>query len=77
MLKKMVVTAALTAGFATGAAAQTVLLLPEPGSMEPATIIVDPKAANRDMVLVCASLSQMSTGGCLLRTWAQTGLRRP
>jgi hypothetical protein len=59
------------------AQAATVLLLPDPGSMQPATIIVDPKSADRDTVLVCSSISQVSTGGCSLTTWSKTGLRRP
>jgi hypothetical protein len=45
--------------------------------MQPATIIVDPKSADRDTVLVCSSISQVSTGGCSLTTWSKTGLRRP
>jgi hypothetical protein len=77
MLKKMIATAILATGMAAGAKAQTIVLLPEPGSLEPATIIVDPKAGNRDRVLVCSSLSQITTGGCMFRNWAQTGLRRP
>lgn len=76
MLKKMIAVSVLVTGLSTGAGAQTIVLLPEPGSLEPATIIVDPKAAHRDPVLVCSSLSQISTGGCLLRSWAQTALRR-
>jgi hypothetical protein len=76
MLKKTI--AAVLLGFAacSGAQAQTVVLLPEPGSMEPATIIVDPKASRGAPVLVCSSLSQLTTGGCLFRNWSQTGLRR-
>lgn len=75
-MKKTIAMGLLLSGLSTGAAAQTIVLLPEAGSLEPATIIVDPKAAQRDPVLICSSLSQLSTGGCLLRTWAQTGLRR-
>ena len=76
MLNKMIAVGMLVTGLSTGAQAQTIVLLPEPGSLEPARVIVDPKAAQRDPVLVCSSLSQLSTGGCLLRSWAQTGLRR-
>lgn len=76
MLKKAIATTLFATCLAAGAHAQTVVLLPEPGSMEPATIIVDPRASNSDKVLVCSSLSQISTGGCLLRTLAQIGLRR-
>lgn len=76
MRKSIIALGVLISGLSTGAVAQTIVLLPEPGSLEPATIIVDPRAAHRDPVLVCSSLSQLSTGGCLLRSWAQTGLRR-
>lgn len=76
MLKKVIAAASLGAGLASGAGAQTIVLLPEPGSMGPATVIVDPKAAPGAPVLVCASLSQVSTGGCQLRSGAQAGLRR-
>jgi hypothetical protein len=76
MLKHLL-TAALLAGALTGGAhAATVILLPEPGSMGPATIIFDPKSGDRDTVLVCASMSQLSSGGCSLTTWAHAGLRR-
>jgi hypothetical protein len=77
MLKKLIATSALALGLTAGAQAQTIVLLPEPGSLEPATVIVDPKASARAPVLVCASLSQLTTGGCALRSWAQDGLRRP
>lgn len=76
MLKSVLTAALFTTALANAAQAQTIVLLPEPGSMAPATIIVDPKASHGDRVLVCASLSQISTGGCAFRTWAQTGLRR-
>lgn len=59
------------------ALAATVILLPEPGSMQPATIIVDEKSADRETVLVCASMSQISTGGCSVTSWSKVGLRRP
>lgn len=59
------------------ARAATVILLPEPGSMQPATIFLDPKSPDRDTVLVCSSMSQVSTGGCSVTTWSKTGLRRP
>ena len=73
MLKTLICAGALIV-LAPAAQAQTVVLLPEAGSMEPPTVIVG--KSQRDVVLVCASLSQLSTGGCLLRTWAQIGLRR-
>ena len=59
------------------ARAATVILMPEPGSMQPATIIVDNKSADRDTVLVCSSISQISTGGCSVTSWSKTGLKRP
>jgi hypothetical protein len=76
MLKKTIAAAIIGLSLSAGAQAQTIVLLPEPGSMEPATVIIDPKAGRNAPVLVCASLSQVTTGGCLLRNWTQTGLRR-
>ena len=77
MLKHLLAAALLATALTGGAHATTIILLPEPGSMGPATIIVDPKSSNRDAVMVCSSMSQMSTGGCSMTTWSQTGLRRP
>lgn len=77
MLKHLLAGALLAGALTGGAQAATVILLPEPGSMGPATIIVDPKSSDRSTVLVCSSMSQLSSGGCSLTTWAQTGLRRP
>lgn len=77
MLKHLLTAALLATALTGGAKAATVILLPEPGSMQPATIIVDHKSADRDTVLVCSSMSQMSTGGCSVTTWSKTGIRRP
>ncbi len=52
------------------AQAQTIVLLPEPGSMSPPTVIVDPRASKNDPVLVCTSLAQISSGGCVLQNRA-------
>ena len=77
MLKHLLAAALLATALTGGAHATTIILLPEPGSAGPATIIVDPKSRDRDTVMVCSSMSQISTGGCSLTTWSQTGLRRP
>ena len=77
MLKHLLTAALLATALTGGAQAATVILLPEPGSMQPATILVDPKSADRDTVLVCSSMSQMSTGGCSVTTWSKAGIRRP
>ena len=77
MLKHMLAAASLATALTGGAHAATIILLPEPGSMGPATILLDPRSSDRDTVLVCASMSQVSTGGCSVTTWSQTGLRRP
>ena len=77
MLKHLLAAAALAIALTGGAQATTIILLPEPGSMGRATIILDPRSANSDTVLVCTSMSQVSTGGCSVTTWAQAGLRRP
>jgi len=77
MLKHLLSAALLATALTGGAHAATVILMPEPGSMQPATIIVDPKSSDRDTVLVCASISHVSTGSCSVTTWAKTGLKRP
>jgi hypothetical protein len=74
MLKR-VVAASLLAMAPVGAAnAATIVLLPEHGSMSPPTIIIDPRASERDPVLVCTSMAQLSAGGCVLQNWSR--LRR-
>ena len=77
MLKHLLAAASLATALTGGAQAATIILLPEPGSMGPATILLDPRSNDRETVLVCASISQVSTGGCSVTTWSQTGLRRP
>ena len=77
MLKHLLSGALLATALTGGAQAATVILLPEPGSMQPATVLVDPKSADSDTVLVCSSISQISTGGCSVTTWSKAGLRRP
>jgi len=77
MLKHLLSAALLATALTGGAHAATVILLPEPGSMQPATIIVDEKSADRDTVLVCASISHVTTGACQVTTWSKTGLKRP
>jgi hypothetical protein len=72
---KYVLAAILTASAPLGAAsAATIVLLPEPGSMSPARIIVDPRAAVGDPVLVCGSMAHLTAGACTLRP--NTALRR-
>jgi hypothetical protein len=76
MLKRILI-ASLLAGVPLGAAqAQTIVFLPEAGSMSPPTVIVDPRASKRDPVLVCVSMAQLSAGGCTLRNVSQGGSRR-
>ncbi len=74
MLKHFVAALLLTAVPAGSASAATIVLLPEPGSMSPPTILVDPRAKQSDPVLVCTSFAQVSAGGCVLQHWS--GLRR-
>jgi hypothetical protein len=76
MLKHLLRAVLLATALTGGAHATTIILLPEPGSMGPATIIMDPKSSDRHTVLVCSSISQMSSGGCALTTWSQAGFRR-
>lgn len=77
MLKHLLSAALLATALTGGAQAATVILLPEPGSMQPATVLVDTRSADRGTVLVCASMSQISTGGCSVTSWSKTGLKRP
>ncbi len=67
-MRKRLMAALLTIAAPAGAAhAQTIVLLPEPGSMSPPTILVDPRAKQSDPVLVCSSLAQVTAGGCVLQ----------
>ncbi len=70
MRKQLLAALILAAAPAGAAQAQTIVLLPEPGSMSGPTIIVDPRATQRDPVLVCTSLAQISSGGCVLQNRA-------
>lgn len=63
MLKKLVITAAVAA-LAGSAQAATYVVLPSPGSMAPATIIVDENTANH--VFVCSSVTDITAGTCRL-----------
>jgi hypothetical protein len=74
MLKPVLALSLLAAVPAGAAHAATIVLLPEPGSMSPPTIIVDPRAKRHDPVLVCTSLAQVGAGGCVLQSWSS--LRR-
>lgn len=65
MLKKLVILAAATA-FAATAQAATYVVLPSPGSMAPATIIVDENGPQQGQIFVCSSLSEISAGTCRL-----------
>jgi hypothetical protein len=74
MRKRLMAALFLAIAPAGAAQAATIVLLPEPGSMSPPTVIVDPRARSSDRVLVCSSLAQISAGGCVLQSWS--GLRR-
>ncbi len=76
MLKHAVTASLLALAPLSAAQAQTIVLLPEAGSMSPPTVIVDPRAAKNDPVLVCVSMAQLSAGGCTLRNVTQGGSRR-
>jgi hypothetical protein len=74
MLKRLLAALFLAAAPAGAAQAATIVLLPEPGSMSAPTVIVDPRAKHGDAVMVCTSLAQVTTGGCVLTSWSS--LRR-
>ncbi len=74
MLKRLMAAFFLAAAPAGAVQAATVVLLPEPGSMSLPTILVDPRAKHGDPVLVCSSLAQVTSGGCVLQNWS--GQRR-
>lgn len=74
MFKRMLGALLLTAAPIGSANCQTILLLPEAGSMSPPTIIIDPRAGKNAPVLVCGSMAQLSAGTCVLQP--STVLRR-
>ena len=76
MLKRVLIASLLAMAPVSAAQAQTIVLLPEAGSMSPPTVIVDPRASKRDPVLVCVSMAQLSAGGCSFRNRTQGGSRR-
>jgi hypothetical protein len=65
MLKTLVAVAAIAA-FAGSAHGATYVVLPNPGSMAPATVIVDEHSPFRGRVFVCSSLSEVVSGTCRL-----------
>lgn len=64
MVKRLMALAALTA--AGTASAATYIVLPSPGSMTPATIIIDGNG-HAGAVFVCSSASDIPAGTCRLR----------
>lgn len=68
---------AIAAGMvlAAPAWAESVLLLPEPGTMAAATFVVDPNDADPSTYLVCDSRSQLAAGTCVLRRTKPRGKR--
>ncbi|HEX8443291.1 MAG TPA: hypothetical protein VF631_06565 [Allosphingosinicella sp.] len=76
MLKRVLIASLLAMAPLSAAQAQTIVLIPEAGSMSPPTVIVDPRASKNDPVLVCVSMAQLSAGGCTLRSVTQGGSRR-
>lgn len=76
MLKRVVIASLLAVAPVSAAQAQTIVLLPEAGSMSPPTVIVDPRASKHDPVLVCVSMAQLSAGSCRLRNVTTGGSRR-
>lgn len=65
MLKRLVTLSAI-AGCAGSAPAATYVILPEPGSMTPATFIVDKSCPHDNQIFVCASLNDAAQGRCRL-----------
>lgn len=66
MLKRFVVIAPL-ALLASQASATTFVILPEPGSFSPPTVIYVPNSPDKDRVFVCSSMSDGVAVGCKLR----------
>jgi hypothetical protein len=64
MLKKLVTLAVIVA-FTGSAQAATYVVLPSPGSMAPATIIID-EAGPQNHIFICSSLTEITTGACRL-----------
>jgi hypothetical protein len=74
MLKQVLGAVLLAATPVASANCQTIVLLPEAGSMSPPTIIVDPRAPKNAPVLVCGSIAHLSSGACVMQP--STVLRR-
>jgi len=64
MLKKLVIAVSLVA-VAGPAQAATYVVLPDPGSMSPPTVIVDANGS-KGPIFVCASFSDVAAGTCRL-----------
>jgi len=64
MLKKLVTVTAIAA-IAGSAQASTYVVLPTPGSMAPAMVIVD-ETGPQGQLFVCASLTEIGAGTCRL-----------
>ena len=52
---------------ASQASAQTFVILPDPGSFSPPTVIYVPNSGDKDRVFVCSSMSEGVAVGCRLR----------
>ena len=64
-----------TAGLSAPAYSETIVLLPEPGTMAPPTVFVTGNL-NSSAVFVCASASAMAAGKCTLKHAKRPRARR-
>lgn len=74
-VRKGMIAIAVGMMLAAPAWAESVLLLPEPGTMAAATFVVDPNDPDPSTYLVCDSRSQLAAGTCVLRR-AKARVRR-
>lgn len=67
-MKRIVGLAALlgAAAIATPIHAATYVVLPSPGSIVPATIVIDDDSRNPDRLFVCSSFTDIAAGTCHL-----------
>lgn len=66
-MMKRIIAIASVALLASQAGATTFVILPEPGSFSPPTVIYVPNTPEKDRVFVCSSMNDGVAVGCKLR----------
>lgn len=63
MMKRLLAWGVMTAA-AGSAPAATYIVLPSPGSMTPATIVIDAAKTGQDRVFICTTIGEIPAGTC-------------